>query len=277
MYTETTATLLHTSLPCSKANILINHIGHACLADFSLVRVTSGQSNFLSSCIEGGSTPWMSPELLNPESFGLEKSYPTKESDCYALGMVVYEVLSGHHPFFPHGGPMVMMKVLNGERPRKPEGDEGNLFTNDIWEMLEHCWKHQPHSRISVKAVLYSLEGFPLPGNPDSTDGGNIGGDADNESDDTKSPSMFQPFHLKSKLTSDYPCGVPGPPVRQGSYIPIINKYRDLIFLLLFWACYFGFIWLLSHMSLVPYGLIWLLYHFSLLLFVSSFFSVLAQ
>jgi len=33
----------------------------------------------------------MSPELLDPDRFGIN-CRPTKQSDCYALGMVVYEV-----------------------------------------------------------------------------------------------------------------------------------------------------------------------------------------
>jgi len=35
----------------------------------------------------------MSPELLDPGSFGEHATgRPTKQSDCYALGMVIYEV-----------------------------------------------------------------------------------------------------------------------------------------------------------------------------------------
>ena len=37
----------------------------------------------------------MSPELLDPERFGMpesENNRPTRQSDCYALGMVIYEV-----------------------------------------------------------------------------------------------------------------------------------------------------------------------------------------
>ena len=37
----------------------------------------------------------MSPELLNPGLFGVPESEgnrPTTQSDCYALGMVIYEV-----------------------------------------------------------------------------------------------------------------------------------------------------------------------------------------
>ena len=42
----------------------------------------------------GGTYLWMSPELLDPERFGFDKDdrRPTKQADCYALGMVVYEV-----------------------------------------------------------------------------------------------------------------------------------------------------------------------------------------
>ena len=42
----------------------------------------------------GGTRRWMSPELLLPEEFGIAQSEgvrPTRQSDCYALGMVIYE------------------------------------------------------------------------------------------------------------------------------------------------------------------------------------------
>ena len=47
------------------------------------------------SFIAGGTRRWMSPELLDPELFDIPESEgdrPTKQSDCYALGMVIYEV-----------------------------------------------------------------------------------------------------------------------------------------------------------------------------------------
>ena len=40
----------------------------------------------------GGTLPWMSPELLDPSRLDDPNPRPTKESDCFALGMVVYEV-----------------------------------------------------------------------------------------------------------------------------------------------------------------------------------------
>ena len=47
--------------------------------------------------ILGGTLPWMSPELLGsvcPDA----TIRPTRESDCYALGMVVYEVSLSYPP-----------------------------------------------------------------------------------------------------------------------------------------------------------------------------------
>ena len=48
----------------------------------------------------GGTTPWMSPELLDPDRFGISDGRPTKQSDCYSLGMVVYEVCAERPSLF---------------------------------------------------------------------------------------------------------------------------------------------------------------------------------
>jgi len=113
------------------------------------------------SCAGGGTTPWMSPELFDPNSFGLEKSCLTEKSDCYAMGMVIYEVLSGHTPFSQFDSLTITGKVLAGRRPQRPEGEEGRLFTDAIWRLLELCWKPQPSDRPSAKYVLSCLEGSP--------------------------------------------------------------------------------------------------------------------
>jgi len=104
----------------------------------------------------------MSPELLGSERFGLEGSRPTRQSDCYALGMTIYEVLGGEVPFASNVDPVVIRKVLDGERPERPQGDKGKLFTGAIWGLLELCWRPQPSDRPSVKAVLLGLEANPL-------------------------------------------------------------------------------------------------------------------
>jgi len=135
--------------------------------------MTPDQMGFVPAGLEpeGGTAQWMSPELLDPEKFGLRDGCSTKESDCYALGMVIYEVLSGRSPFPCYGAGTVILKVLDGERPVRPEEDEGARFTGTIWEMLERCWKPQPRDRPIVEAVLECLEGVSEPSGPPNVDG----------------------------------------------------------------------------------------------------------
>ena len=148
-----------------EANILINHDSHACIADFSLIATIPDQADFISTITrtEGGTLRWMSPELLDPESFGLKKSYPTKESDCYALGMVIYEVLSGQVPFSQCMGHAFLLRVMGGERPERPGGAQAVWFTDNLWGLLERCWKRQPHERPTPEALLRYLEGVTQP------------------------------------------------------------------------------------------------------------------
>jgi len=105
----TSSKLNISTLTSTKANILVNKDRRACIADFGLstitgivTRATPGASQVslisndsLMSFTGGGTRRWMSPELLDPERFGMPESEgnrPTRLSDCYALGMVIYEV-----------------------------------------------------------------------------------------------------------------------------------------------------------------------------------------
>ena len=68
--------------------------GRACLADFGLMSIILDLAADLTTAPErsGGTYRWMSPELFDPKRFKLPRAQVTKETDCYALGMVIYEV-----------------------------------------------------------------------------------------------------------------------------------------------------------------------------------------
>ena len=75
-----------------QANVLVDKTGTARIADFGLMTIVNLSTVFLSeTSVSGGTVCWMSPELLYPLRFG-SNGRPTRESDCYALGMVIYEV-----------------------------------------------------------------------------------------------------------------------------------------------------------------------------------------
>ena len=197
-----------------QANILVNDENRACLADFGLLTIAADQSAVTSSRVGGGTYQWMSPELLDPGDFDLKTVRPTKSSDCYALGMVIYEVLSGQTPFASSGTPVVILKVLSRQRPERPKGKRGELFTDDIWGLLNDCWKHNPTDRPGVKAVLQYLEGTPpLPQPPSS-----VGGvpDTDTDEDWYFTARDWSTFSLsrRSSQAHLHSCGAIAQPIR---------------------------------------------------------------
>ena len=139
-----------------QANILVDQACHARLADFGFLTTISDSTLNSSTPDNGGTTRWMSPELLQGETRNCRL---TKLSDRYALGMVVYEVLSGHVPFHQFPTWSIFAKVIRGDRPERPQGVEGAWFAGGVWEILERCWAVEPENRPSAEEVLQCLEG----------------------------------------------------------------------------------------------------------------------
>ena len=153
-----------------KVNVLINNDGRACLTGFDLLAITSDQSTITPSGMTGDTIRRLSPERLHPEDFSPAGSQPTRESDCYALGMVIYEVLSGRAPFSSYTDAIFVIKrILAGERPTRPEGGEGAWFTDVLWETLELCWKPRPGDRPGLNNVLRRLRDVAPPSRRPST------------------------------------------------------------------------------------------------------------
>ena len=85
----------------------------------------------------------------------LIKLYPfTANPPPPALGMVIFEVLSGEAPFAADKDVIVMRKVIEGDRPERPEVA---WFTDGLWSTLRQCWWHEPKDRLSVEAALERL------------------------------------------------------------------------------------------------------------------------
>ena len=97
----------------------------------------------------------MAPELLSPGKFGLPNGRVSKQADIYAFGMVVYEVLTGRTPFAGEGRwlPEIIMGVMEGHRPSKPENAEDIGFGKGTWELVQRCWDENRNRRPTVDSI----------------------------------------------------------------------------------------------------------------------------
>ncbi|KAF9645573.1 kinase-like protein [Thelephora ganbajun] len=135
-------------------NILISGDtpSRALLADFGFTRVTTISVRMSSE--EQGTVSFMGPELLFPDKFDLAKAVPSKEADIYALGMTVYQVLTGEWPFFPMREAEIMHAVISGKRPPKPESAEEIGLTKVMWDLLGECWREDRTKRPNISEIL---------------------------------------------------------------------------------------------------------------------------
>ena len=86
-----TPPIIHRDLKPS--NIIVDSAtDRAVITDFGLAREIKDTMSRISGADTSGSPPYMAPEIWNNE-------LPTIQSDIYALGVIVYELLSGDLPF----------------------------------------------------------------------------------------------------------------------------------------------------------------------------------
>ncbi|TFK43201.1 kinase-like domain-containing protein [Crucibulum laeve] len=135
-------------------NILVNDEWQACLADFGLTIVSEATVATFTSHTHG-STRWMAPELHDPESFNLLRSVRTPASDIYSFACVCLEIFTGRAPF--HDTPnntTVILKVLKGQRPKRPRTAGQRAMPDETWKLVERCWSHQPWYRPTTREVV---------------------------------------------------------------------------------------------------------------------------
>lgn len=103
------------------------------------IRVNPGSISFY-NYTHGRPNFWEEPGVPRSGSFQSIES-PTRKSDCYALGIVIYEVLGGKEPFSQYPVFATAVKIIKCKRPERPRS---GWFPDGIWEALERCWGYQP-------------------------------------------------------------------------------------------------------------------------------------
>jgi len=161
-----------------QANILMSNDTppRACLADFDFMTPVRdpAQPMSCSAQLEGGTMTFMSPELLAPKKFGVENSKSTTQADIYAFGLVIFQVcewdrgylplnhivqvLTGEIPFRGVQTGDLVLDVVRGVRPTKPENASAIGFSDSLWGFVQRCWDGDMNLRPEVGEVVKQLE-----------------------------------------------------------------------------------------------------------------------
>ncbi|KAH9838754.1 kinase-like domain-containing protein [Rhodofomes roseus] len=152
--------MVHGDLRC--ANILINDERQACIGDFGLSAVIHDPDTIMSitpSPNAVGTLRWTAPEILDPETFGLEHAVASLETDVYSFGMVMWETFSGHTPYEEYRyDATAQWKILLGVRPGRPTHAMALGLSDLVWDLIQRCWVPDRHMRPTADTILHELK-----------------------------------------------------------------------------------------------------------------------
>ncbi|MEA1986108.1 MAG: protein kinase, partial [Candidatus Marinimicrobia bacterium] len=114
-------------------NIMLNKKGEMKIMDFGIAETVRTTMSRLQNSSSSGTLVYMSPEQLRGKNVG-------KESDIYSFGAMLYELLSGHPPFYKGD---INYQIIN-EKPEKLD-----FVSDTIDKMLMKCLEKEYKDRFS--------------------------------------------------------------------------------------------------------------------------------
>ncbi len=126
------------------SNVLLDNSGNVYLADFGIAKVSESTAQLTGSAIIGTPT-YMAPEMA-------DQGIVSPSIDIYALGVTIYEMLTGQYPYVGDTPLRVMMAHVNNPipdvlatRPNLPVG---------VSEVLRRAMAKNPGARYTTAAEL---------------------------------------------------------------------------------------------------------------------------
>jgi Protein kinase domain len=123
------------------ANVLLD-AGQVRLADFGIARIV-GESPATTTGTVIGTIGFMAPEVISGEE-------PTPACDVYAVGITLYELLTGVQPFT--GQAVTVMHGHLDVMPSRPDG-----MPDRLWALVSACLSKDPGARPSAVVAARAL------------------------------------------------------------------------------------------------------------------------
>lgn len=128
-------------------NVLVTKDGRAMVADFGIARVIS------EATITRGDASWGTPHYFSPEQAAGQSATPA--SDVYAIGIVLYEMLTGRLPFQADSPAALALKHLTEEPP--PITDLNPQVPLPVARIIHKVLSKEPAARYRTADQLGSI------------------------------------------------------------------------------------------------------------------------
>jgi TolB-like protein/Tfp pilus assembly protein PilF len=128
-------------------NILLDGKGELHLTDFGLARLVESESSITHTLDVLGTPSYMAPEQAVGNNAAVSSA-----TDVYAIGAVLYELLTGHPPF-AGGTTYQTIKLLLGTEPRQPRLLNPKI-DRDLSTICLKCLEKDPQRRYSSALAL---------------------------------------------------------------------------------------------------------------------------
>eukprot|EP00980_Cylindrotheca_fusiformis_P018616 scaffold6175_cov86-Cylindrotheca_fusiformis.AAC.3 len=170
-------------------NVMIDEDGYPILVDFGFAKYVAEGDKTFTFC---GTPNYVSPEII-------KLSGHDRTADYWALGVVIYEMVSGENPFFYEGmEQFALYQAITDELPYDMEGD----YTPEVVDLCNQLLEKDPSKRLGRNHPHDILEHKWFRGTPDLAEyrakrvepppmlGGEISFDSDSESDLSDAENM---------------------------------------------------------------------------------------
>ncbi|KAG8774317.1 hypothetical protein FRC12_002054, partial [Ceratobasidium sp. 428] len=133
------------------ANVLVSRTGVAKLADFGNMKAKEQSLRFTTRTSAVYSLRWAAPEILS-------QSPVSPKADVYALGMTIYEIVTGQIPYADKTDMATVVDILIHKR--LPDWDDALIGEKDKQSfrvMLNDCWSRVHSDRPRAAEIEFRL------------------------------------------------------------------------------------------------------------------------